>query len=96
MNKSAILRQLEDIIITPVSKEDLRYNEGIRAAMMVIENYKKPKQIMYRVYKEFIENGQIVQYRYGDYDNRNLANEVALQIRDNENVFSTSVVEIEE
>ena len=34
-----LIELLEQAIITPISKDDLRYNEGIRTAMAIVEEY---------------------------------------------------------
>ena len=39
MNLRQITDELEQAMITPISKDDLRYNEGIRTAMAIVEEY---------------------------------------------------------
>lgn len=48
---------------------------------------------MFKVYREFLVDGKIEAYYWGSWEDRNTANEVALELRENSDCFSTYVVE---
>jgi hypothetical protein len=50
--------------------------------------------VMYQVFRQFIENGEIKEYYWGEWADSNKANEVALELRGGD-CFSTVVRYVE-